>query len=828
MNNFKRIVTFVVLFATPMVIAQDAVFEELTVTAQKRTSTVMDTAAAIAAITGDDLQERGIRNVADLDQLSPDLVIGGEGHSRKGIRIRGIGTYGFDIGADPSVAVVIDGVNQPRTTTNMQNFTDLERIEVLKGPQGAIYGVNALGGIINIVTKKPGGGTSGKVSLIGGDNGNQGLNLSLDTDITNSISGRFTFTTSQEDGTSFETNSGLDNGVAYDSFRASLFGSTDSGWDWNGVVSHGKVNQDALIFEQDFICNSASPASGFLPVFHSPAPTHPGNVCETKPDSTTNNVRGKIRADNVTVIKSLASQDSQPLSTPGYNFSEGMTASLNAQKDFDNFSVTTILGLTKVNSGELRDFDATDIDALTQGHSSKTGSTSFEVRFDSDDSIKYPWSVGLYGLRDHGYRTDEYVSGPGSLQNVVFSFAASAAAVGLAPAPANYPDILSAMEACVVSGTCEMYVRPGLKRTAQQGGAFVVAQDVQNLKDAINGTFSNTARMGIKTSSSAIFGNVKFSLADNLELFVGGRYSIHDKPYTYEGTTSNNLVPLVPMAYKTGGGLTAREFDPKVTLEYTQDEALTWLTYSTAYKSGGPAFAKWNKADAEKTYAQEEVEMIEAGYKTDLNGGASQFEATVYSYDYTDNQQLLVCINAAGSPAGCVVTGDATIQGLDLTYRSYLSDKTSIGGTYAFVDATWDRFCDTAAQPATQANPCGIDRKGQTMPFSAENNLSAYIQHVENMDMGELSLTASVSYKDEYSTTLAKWSGVSTVDDLTKINLSAELQTLAGWKVNATCTNCTDEDYLGNGLFGVRAQGGGFRYTNAEGRRIVVSLSTEF
>ena len=127
------------------------------------------------------------------------------------------------------------------------------------------------------------------------------------------------------------------------------------------------------------------------------------------------------------------------------------------------------------------------------------------------------------------------------------------------------------------------------------------------------------------------------------------------------------------MPYTTSGGLTAREFDPKVTLEYTQGDSLSWATYSTAYKSGGPRFAQWTKATADITYAQEELEMIEVGYKTDLNGGSSQLEFTAYNYDYTDNQQLLVCVQT-GSPSGCVVTGDAIVQGLDLTYRTYLSD----------------------------------------------------------------------------------------------------------------------------------------------------------
>ena len=814
------------LIIAPIAIAQDAVFEELTVTAQKRVSTVMDTAAAIAAISGDDLQERGIRNVGDLDQLSPDLVIGGEGKSRQGIRIRGIGTYGFDIAADPSVAVVIDGVAQPRVSTGMHAFNDLERVEVLKGPQGAIYGVNALGGIVNLVTKKPSGGQAGKVAVKTGNNGDQSLSLMLETDISNSVSARFSLNESQEDGTAFEETTGRDNGVHFSSFRAAFYGSTDSGIDWNASLSHSKANQEAIVMEQKFICNSLNAATHFLPIFS--APGSPAAVCSSLAAATSQNTYGVTNMANPIVISSYKSEKSQPLDNPGYNFSEGMTAAFNMSKDYDDFTVTAILGANKVNSGELRDFDATSLAGLTQSHNSSTNTTSVEIRIDSDDSAKYPWSVGLYGARDHGYRSDNFTSFPGSVQNVLFGFAASATAVSLAPTPANYPAILAAMNTCVTSGTCQAYVTPTVARTAQMGGQFVNANDVTNLIAAVTGSYENVARVGLKTQSSAIFGNVKIPLMDNLELFLGGRYSVHDKPYTYSGATSNLGVPLVRAPFSTNGGTTAKEFDPKVTLEYTQGDSLSWLTYSTAYKSGGPGFAKWSAADAEKPYNMEEVEMIEAGYKTSLNGGSSQLEITAYQYDYTDNQQLLVCVNAQGSPAGCVVTGDATIQGIDLTYRTYLNDSTSLGGTFAFVDATWDRFCDTAAQAATTANPCGIDRIGQTLPFSAENNLSAYVQNVQNLDSGELTLTASVSYKDEYSVTLGKWDGLSTVEDLTKLNLSAELLTQDGWNISAVCTNCTDEEYLSNGLFGTRAQGGGFRYTMAEGRRIAVELSTEF
>ena len=87
--------------------------------------------------------------------------------------------------------MVVDGVTQPRVSTFMNGFDDIERLEILKGPQGAIYGTNALGGIVNIVTKKPTQEQSARIKVKGGNNGRQDLNLSLQGGITDAVSARF-------------------------------------------------------------------------------------------------------------------------------------------------------------------------------------------------------------------------------------------------------------------------------------------------------------------------------------------------------------------------------------------------------------------------------------------------------------------------------------------------------------------------------------------------------------------------------------------------------------------------------------------------------------
>ena len=272
--------------------------------------------------------------------------------------------------------------------------------------------------------------------------------------------------------------------------------------------------------------------------------------------------------------------------------------------------------------------------------------------------------------------------------------------------------------------------------------------------------------------------------------------------------------------FTVSSGSTLKEFDPKITLEKTFDNALGWVTYTTASKSGGPGFAQWKATDAEKPYEAEELEMIEFGYKAVLNDGASQVEAILYTYDYTDHQQILVGTNSQGQPAGVVVNGDATINGVELSYRTYLNENTNLALSYAGIDAEWDRFMDPRTTPST-------DRAGEKMAFAPENSINLALENVQYLNIGELTSAISIVYKDKYKLALVDWEPT-TVDDLTLVNLTVGLDTPSGWNISAFCNNCTDDEYKMVALSGVRAQGGGNRYGFGDGRRIGLQLSTDF
>ncbi|MES2083231.1 MAG: TonB-dependent receptor [Pseudomonadota bacterium] len=135
--------------------AQTAV-EEVIVTATKRQEALIDVPLAVTAVTGTQLKASGIRDLRDMTALAPSLSAqtpGGDSDSS--LRIRGIGTLSTNPGLESAVGVVIDGVVRARTGVAMSELGDVERIEVLRGPQGTLYGANTSAGLINIVTPGP-------------------------------------------------------------------------------------------------------------------------------------------------------------------------------------------------------------------------------------------------------------------------------------------------------------------------------------------------------------------------------------------------------------------------------------------------------------------------------------------------------------------------------------------------------------------------------------------------------------------------------------------------------------------------------------------------
>ncbi|CAL1520347.1 TonB-dependent receptor [Chitinophaga sp. MM2321] len=155
--------------------AANVQLDEIIVTAQKTEEELQQVPVSITAISAAQVREYGLQNIKDITAIVPNLYSANPGDNRNVTSIRGITTTSYD----PAVTTYVDGVNQFGLDTYISQLLDIERIEVLRGPQGMLYGRNAMGGVINIITRKPDNSIRGFARADVGEYGQQRYSLGV-------------------------------------------------------------------------------------------------------------------------------------------------------------------------------------------------------------------------------------------------------------------------------------------------------------------------------------------------------------------------------------------------------------------------------------------------------------------------------------------------------------------------------------------------------------------------------------------------------------------------------------------------------------------------
>lgn len=183
--------------------------EEIIVTASKREESLQDVAMAVTAVTGDRLEYLQVDTVEDLQSIVPSLSAGNDFAFAK-IFIRGVGLNSSFAGVDPSVALHVDGAVNALSYSQLGSFFDLERVEVLRGPQGTLYGRNATGGSINLITRKPTEEFAGYANFTAGSDSLIRIESAIGGPLSESVLGRIAVKTTDRDGYGVNELSGND------------------------------------------------------------------------------------------------------------------------------------------------------------------------------------------------------------------------------------------------------------------------------------------------------------------------------------------------------------------------------------------------------------------------------------------------------------------------------------------------------------------------------------------------------------------------------------------------------------------------------------------
>ena len=180
---------------------EEMIFEEIVVTAQKREQNIMEVPVAVSAVNAQQIEDAGIKDVYDLQQNVPSLIIGrSQTATTTNFNIRGIGSTSNNFGVESSVGLYVDGVYRSRQSSLINELIDVEAVEVLRGPQGTLFGKNTPAGAIQVRTVAPSHDRDAFVDVTAGDYGLIRVSGAMNFSINDDWAARGTIFSSQRDG----------------------------------------------------------------------------------------------------------------------------------------------------------------------------------------------------------------------------------------------------------------------------------------------------------------------------------------------------------------------------------------------------------------------------------------------------------------------------------------------------------------------------------------------------------------------------------------------------------------------------------------------------
>jgi iron complex outermembrane receptor protein len=361
--------------------ASDAtVIQKIEVTALKTRQSLQEVPASVTALTADDLARSGIVNSADLQQKVPGLSLSSGGRETN-LAIRGVSNNVRSIGADPSNAVHIDGVYLPRSSMVLTELFDLQRVEVLKGPEGTLYGRNATGGAINVVTRAPTAkpGAEGFVGF--GSLGLRRTQLAAGGG-TDDVSGRIAVAYSKDDGytRNLSTGTGLDDND-FKAFRGKL-----------RVALGAKADLTLLAQMSD---DKGTIGYGVSTDTSITGPLYPYSLGD--PDYGLTAADHRIDARRIRLDSPVTSSRKTRVLAATVNW------------DLGSVGFKSITGTTSFKSGDQNDVDWTGAKLETQDTTTDVKSTSQEFQLYSQGDGPLEWTAGVFLYRDKGTETLDWL-----------------------------------------------------------------------------------------------------------------------------------------------------------------------------------------------------------------------------------------------------------------------------------------------------------------------------------------------------------------------------------------------------------------------------------
>ncbi|RUO37151.1 hypothetical protein CWE15_11345 [Aliidiomarina taiwanensis] len=653
--------------------------ERIMVTAEKTVSTVQETGMVVNSFSAEELLQAGINDIDGITSLIPNVqLLDATGGGVPVVFVRGVGLADFRVNNSPAAAFYDDEIYKPSVAMMASSFFDLERVEVLKGPQGGLYGRNANAGAIQVISAKPtlygnegyldmGYGSYGKVELEGAYNHVLTDTLAVRASGRRVVSGNTYMHSVQADGQGGFTRQGHGEQDEWasrvqfyyepsDQFNATLklFAGADKSdfsllrpmgiWEGSDTMVPGLA--DGALTNQ--VC--AALLAGYRD------PSQCATITGQTPDEL-----------GLTSVYDSASSTMNKLDNQWEGFTLSMHYTLN-----NGVTLSSITHLESFEHGRPNDWDAvggayqdiyyhTDISAFSQELRASYNTENMRffggINMAKEELEEHSWIIGTEGIIPLGF------------------------------------------------------------------GHTKVDQKYKQEVDAF-----------------AIFGRVDYALTNQLDLITELRFTKEDKSFagqTYlldpPGNTDPNYAFLLVDATQPNASF--NDVSGKVTLNYQHSkDLLTYLSFSRGFKSGGfPGGLVLSNEGAEK-YDSETINGYEAGFKSDLLDQRLRFNAAVFYYDYNNLQ------GSARVPAEGGVTldrfqniGDAEVYGFDAEITYLLSDNWLVQAMLGHAEGEITKSQATQLSPLTGEE---FSLQGKELNYKPDFSASLVVRHDFAFDNG--------------------------------------------------------------------------------------------
>lgn len=796
----------------PSLALGQAMLEEVVVTARKREESLQETPVAVSAFSGENLQELGINDIADLTRVVPNVdMYSGNGTTGAGnVFIRGVGARNTGVNFDSGVGIYVDGVYVSRADGAVLDNVDVQSVQVLRGPQGTLFGKNTTGGAILYSTNKPNEEYGGHAEVRVGNYNKLDSKLTVNVPLMgDTLMSRFSLYQTKNDG--------YVQSVIPDNLPAQAEGNTPFLEDeyndtdrWGGQAQLRWIASDDLLFDLNYNYGKTDqksrgqncevvtgiPGTGWQADLQNGAIVVPST--------------GQTIADWCQANEDLGKDKIMANVTPNQYKAEVNTLSLTADWEInDILNFKSISAWRNTEGGEVNELDAMGISLLGRSNYLGNGadprntdaySQEFQLSGNAFDE-KLDYVVGVYGFHE---KTDQ-----GAASSPTGPFFNSLFQPETAFYLSNLTELLAKNSSVSAFSQADWHFDEYWTLTL---GARYTWEERKLTRN-----FSTPDVSTLATTGDAI---------NTFNTF----YAFPSGPNTFNPNHSYTT-PMVngepdPLAHQTNN-YDKTKVTPMASIQRTFDE-YGFMNFGNAYFTVANGFLSGGLTDTVDTvtglmgeYKPEEVWNYEIGFKMDAWDHKLRLNTALFYTDYKDRQLTTVRISPEGRIAGALINAESSyISGIEFEAIVLPVENLQITANMTFNESDIEKYDDervTSYTPGTEVPAgcdlinvsgagnvlnCQIDRSDEGLPRLPDSVFYLAAQYTFETDYGSIVPMLSWSYRTNLDNCFDSSSCMSGIYKVDQEDVSARLTWNSpdmNWRVTAFGNNLTDDRYVSGG-----------------------------